>query len=359
MKYSLSLLLLIIFNSYLFAQIDSVFKSQSEYIMISSQNDFYQYWLQSDRNFTNGIHITWSSALFNNSLMDKVLIGLKNPTQKEFSLSIGQDMHTPQNASLYKIDSTDRPYSGLLYATYRKVTSNYWKTIRVETNLYVGVQGPAAFGGETQNFMHSLFLENKDFNGWKNQINNGLVLDMDVTVHKMLPLVGKLYETNVFGKAHVGTIYNFFLTGVQFKFGKYNDTYFSRDGLRQKNPAYFLTSHKRSKAREKFLEKRKLKDRFSNLLYSLNNVEQIYFFTEIQVGALLYDGTAQGSLVQFQSSPYTLGANQVNPLIINVVYGINFSWKRWMFRYYRVVENDNFKNRNLFGWGEVSIFYRL
>ncbi|MBB3700289.1 DUF2219 family protein [Flammeovirga yaeyamensis] len=341
------------------AQVDSLHKDQSEFISISSQNDFYQYWMQSDRNFTNGIHLTWSSHHFNNKLMDKLLVGLKNATQKEFSLGIGQDMHTPEDATKTEVDSTDRPYAGLLYATYKKVTSNYWKTLRVESNLYFGVQGPAAFGGETQNFMHSLFLENKDFEGWHNQIGNGLILDYDVTVHKMLPFVGNLYETSAFAKIHVGTIYNYALTGVKFKFGKFNDTYYSKEGVRQKTPPYLKTSENMSKARKKLISKRKLGNTFDRLLPSLNEVKQIYFFTEFHIGGLAYDGTAQGSLIQFESSPYVLKSHEIQPLIMNWVYGFNFNIKRCMFRYYRVVENDSFKNRNLFGWGEISVFYGL
>ncbi|AZQ61500.1 lipid A deacylase LpxR family protein [Flammeovirga pectinis] len=358
--YKIFFLLLFIFISVNCRAQDTLLqKEQSEYVSISSQNDFYQYWLQSDRNFTNGIHITWASNVFNNKVADWLLIGMKSSTQKEFSLTIGQDMHTPQNAELYEVDSTDRPYAGLLYATYKKVTSNYWNTLRIESNLYLGVQGPAAGGGPTQNFMHSLFLENKDFNGWDNQIGNGLVLDMDVTVHKMLPLVGKLYETNVFAKAHIGTIYNYALTGIQFKFGKYNDTYYSKSGVKQKRPPKLSEQSRMSKARRRINEKRNLGNSFSDLLYSLNQVKQIYFFTEFQIGGLLYDGTAQGSLIQFQKSPYVLTSDQVDPLILNWVYGLNFNLNRWMFRYYRVVENDNFKNKDLFGWGEISIYYGL
>lgn len=353
------LFFLSILSTSVLGQTDSLSKSQSESVSISSQNDFYQYWLQSDRNFTNGIHVTWSSHHFNNKVMDKVLFGLKNSTQKEFSLTIGQDMHTPENAELAVVDSTDRPYAGLLYATYRKVTSDYWRTLRIETNLYFGVQGPAAGAGATQNFMHSLFLENKDFNGWDNQIGNGLVLDLDVEVSKMLPLTGKIYETNVFGKAHIGTIYNYVISGLQFKLGKYNDTYYSRDGVRQKRPPRFESSEKMSKARMKKNSKKGLGNSFNDLLPSLNNVKQIYFFTEFQVGALLYDGTAQGSLIQFEPSPYVLKQEQIDPLILNWVYGISFNWGRLMFQYYRVVINDSFRRSNLFGWGEISVFYGL
>ncbi|OHX64870.1 lipid A deacylase LpxR family protein [Flammeovirga pacifica] len=359
MRFNLVFILLAFLTCQLSAQSDSLNKPQSEYLILSSQNDFYQYWMQSDRNFTNGIHLTWASHHFNNKVMDKLLVGLKNPTQKEFSLGIGQDMHTPEDASKSEVDSTDRPYAGLLYATYKKVTSDYWRTIRIESNIYVGVQGPAAFGGQTQNFMHSLFLENKDFEGWHNQIGNGLILDADVSVHKMLPFVGKLYETNVFAKLHVGTIYNYALTGVQFKFGKFNDTYYSKEGVRQKKPPYLHEGEKMSKARKKLMKKRGLGNTFQSLLPSLNEVKQIYFFTEFHVGGLAYDGTAQGSLIQFESSPYVLTQDAIQPLILNWVYGVNFNIKRWMFRYYRVVENDSFRNKNLFGWGEISLYYGL
>ena len=108
---------------------------------------------------------------------------------------------------------------------YKKSSFDYWKYLKVETTIYVGVQGPLAFGGQTQNFMHSLFLENNDFNGWNNQINNGLIFDMELGFYKGLPLRGDIYETNFFGKAHFGTLHNFLLSGIQFRIGRYKSSF--------------------------------------------------------------------------------------------------------------------------------------
>jgi hypothetical protein len=92
-------------------------------------------------------------------------------------------------------------------------------------------------------------------------------------------------------------------------------------------------------------------------LSAINKQKQYYFFTEFHIGNLFYDGTAQGSLIQFQSSPYVLKGKQIDPLILNFVYGFTFSYKHWMLRYYRIIENNSFKKGQLFGWGEVSIYY--
>jgi lipid A 3-O-deacylase len=350
--------ILTLFSHLTYTQKDST-RIQSQYFSISSQNDFYQYWLQSDKHFTNGSHFTLAHKVFNNHIMDWFLIGLKNATNYDFSLAVGQDMHTPANWELSTVDSSDRPYAGLLYFTYTKTSIDFWKTIKLITNFYVGIQGPAALGGKTQNLMHRIFIDNVSFNGWHNQIGNGLILDYHISIQKMTPLTGNFYETNVLASLHAGTIYNYILGGVQFKIGKYNDSYYSKEGVYQKHAPPVNISDKKCKTRKRLMNNKGLGDDLAYYFSEINQRTQVYFFSEFHIGNLFYDGTAQGSLIQFEPSPYILKSDQIDPLILNLVYGFNFSYKRWMLRYYRIIENDSFKKGQLSGWGEISIYYSL
>lgn len=93
--------------------------------------------------------------------------------------------------------------------------------------------------------------------------------------------------------------------------------------------------------------------------FKIGNCIDSNFFTEFRLGALFYDGTAQGSLIQFDSSPYLLTEDQIDPLIVNFYYGFSFAIRKLKVSYCRVITNNSFRRNTLFGRGEITIFVGL
>ena len=97
---------------------DSIGYTDFRMVRLQQENDVYQYWLQSDKNFTNGLHFEAFHGIFDNKPADWFLLGFKKNNIDDFSLSIGQDLYTPEDIKTDEVDSTDRPYAALLYFTY-------------------------------------------------------------------------------------------------------------------------------------------------------------------------------------------------------------------------------------------------
>ena len=154
--------------------------SQIQMFRIKQENDLYQYYYQSDRNFTDGLHIELAHKVFDIKPADWFLIGFKNTPYNDFSLSITQDIFTPANIDSVEVDTTDRPYTALLYFTYRKYSNRFLKGRKLLANFYLGIQGVYAMGEEMQNEVHGV-LGNARANGWDNQLSSGLMLDYSIT----------------------------------------------------------------------------------------------------------------------------------------------------------------------------------
>ena len=92
-------------------------------------------------------------------------MGFKEDVIDDFSLSIGQDLYTPENIELEEVDSTYRPYAGLLYLTYSRYSNDFYRGRQIQTNFYFGLIGKYAFGKEVQNGIHNI-TNNKKVEGW-------------------------------------------------------------------------------------------------------------------------------------------------------------------------------------------------
>jgi hypothetical protein len=92
-----------------------------------------------------------------------------------FSLSVAQQIFTPQDILSYDVVEDDRPYAGWLYGSAKWSQSD--RKIADIIDLQVGVVGPAAHGKEVMYYFHDRFGNSRP-NGWDNQLNNepGIVL---------------------------------------------------------------------------------------------------------------------------------------------------------------------------------------
>lgn len=124
-----------------------------------------------DRHFSSGIRLDLvprkeMSFLGLNGLM-KRLMG-STGASRQF-LSLGQDMHTPEDLSRTDLISDDVPYAGWLYLTVgrSRTTDSYTERL----SLTIGVIGPASLAGKLQYTWHAAFNFNEP-RGWQNQLRN-------------------------------------------------------------------------------------------------------------------------------------------------------------------------------------------
>ncbi|WP_309090873.1 lipid A deacylase LpxR family protein [Phenylobacterium sp.] len=83
---------------------------------------------------------------------------------------IGQNIYTPEDLTLPEPDPKDRPYAGWLYVGGEVMT--YSEKRLDSLQLQVGVVGPQALGGWTQNNWHKHVNHIDEAQGWKHQLKN-------------------------------------------------------------------------------------------------------------------------------------------------------------------------------------------
>lgn len=98
--------------------------------------------------------------------------------QQNMVFSIGQGLFTPKDFTRRDVIPNDRPYAGILLASfgYNARNGDHLRT----TQLQLGIVGPWALGKQTQDAVHDVLGDEK-FEGWDNQLHNE-------------PLIGLVHE---------------------------------------------------------------------------------------------------------------------------------------------------------------------
>lgn len=141
-------------------------------------NDFLA---SSDRDYTNGLRLTWSrlfrtagetvkpGSLLNYPLIDRLPYVTDPRVSIGLAFSMGQSIYTPQDTQKTEVIEDDRPYAAYLYLGMGLHAYRGPHLTLLELDL--GVVGPLAMGEELQNGFHHL-IDNGPAKGWDNQLNN-------------------------------------------------------------------------------------------------------------------------------------------------------------------------------------------
>jgi hypothetical protein len=331
--------------------------AQTRYISISSQNDIFQVFNNSDKYFTNGISVELAHRIFNNPVARAILLKNKGNYKSEYALSLSQHMYTPADLSKSEVDSSDRPYCGLLYFAYTRHSNNSQIGRKIVSRLFVGVTGPMAGASDFQYLVHNTLPGNEAPQGWDNQIANGLLLDYEVRQQRILPFKARYVEFNTDAMAHVGTIYNFVQTGLTTKFGWFNYSYYQFNGLfNSKSPqGTYQTEDLRWSKKKRERKPLNAKSRTTRI----NRDFQLYSFVNLNFGYMIYDGTVHGSLIPFGPSPYTMQQRVINPANGSLVYGLTFNYRSFLFQFERVEKWDVYKGEGFYGWGQFRLTFSI
>jgi len=230
-----------------------------------------------------------------------------------------------------------------------------------ESYIFLGVQGPAAMAGKSQNFVHHK-IGNDSIYGWDNQLGNGLILDYQIQYMGLFPLSSHLTELHYFGNIRMGTLNNEAELGFRFKFGRFTDSYMNFYGISNSRNNYHFTENdvaRMSKNRRKMIPKRlrnkSLEVQTKYLNNKLNRQFQFYFFTEGMTAYWLTDGSVVGSQIQFQKNIYEYNFDDYQHILLLGRYGFVFQYKHFYMEYTRYLENDAFVRGGVFGYGRIII----
>lgn len=132
----------------------------------------------SDRDYTNGIRLSWVSSEDNMPDWTRTIanaLPLATNGNKRITIAAGQSMFAPQDLTRRDYIAGDHPYAGWLYGSVGMV-SDTGKTLD-NVMLTLGVIGPMSLAEQTQIFVHHVTGSTHP-EGWDNQLKNepGIVL---------------------------------------------------------------------------------------------------------------------------------------------------------------------------------------
>lgn len=221
-------------------------------IRIYEDNDFINiYGTGTDDAYTNGTRLDYFYDLRHPSrfFIDKALPKAGAASINTYGWGIVQLMYTPDSLSNSNYQPHDYPWSGSLFATHTLYSYNPIRKYDLQTELVLGVIGPAALGKQMQTLFHR--VEGYPLpQGWGHQFNNDLLLNINITAEKQLAAVGQAIEIIGGGQVAAGTMQNSVTLYPLIRFGnmtpyfngfisQYASTSLNKEG-RRKGQFYFF-----------------------------------------------------------------------------------------------------------------------
>lgn len=185
-----------------------------------------------DSGYSNGLKLTWSSAINKNYPKDVwphrwlypvvKLVPFENfpDRHKNITFSLGQNIYTPADIESEDVVEGDRPYAGITYLSlgFHSRLSRRMDTIEVS----LGLVGPSSYAEQCQKAVHKLF-DDIEPKGWDNQLDNEPVIGI-VYEHKKRVIQSGLgtgfgYDCVLNTGGGLGNAMTYYNLGLSFRFG--------------------------------------------------------------------------------------------------------------------------------------------
>lgn len=234
-------------------------------VEISSDNDAFALWDNSDRYYTFGVGPKFY-------LKSEELIGLEKlfSTKENYFFEFGMrsEGYTPTRQSYDKIEvksdtlSFERPFAGLLYGT---VGATYtFERSFIKTELLAGIMGPSSYAREIQDWLHSQLPDSDEVEGWEYQIPNQAIINFNVRgAYDFLP-EATWFDIYAAAEARLGNLYIDATPSLGIRFGEF-------EALSQSTV-------------------------FGNTLIAPMQVKEFFFRSSISATFTAFNATAQGNL---------------------------------------------------------------
>ena len=198
-----------------------------------------------DDAYTNGTRIDVFYRLPHpaRGFINKILPKAGDSSINIYGWGIMQLMFTPEDLSEPAYQPNDYPWSGALLAAHTLYSYNPAKKFDLQTELLLGVIGPASLASQTQTLIHR--VENYPLPmGWGHQFHDDLLLNINFTAEKQLAALGSTVEVIGGSQLCLGTMRNSLALYPLIRIGlmtPYFQGYLSQySSSRRKWQAYFL-----------------------------------------------------------------------------------------------------------------------
>jgi hypothetical protein len=252
--------------------------------------------LSMDYYYTNGVRFEYIDPGLARSPFGYFMLPYRQNSVNYHGISLVQDFYTPLVLDTTAVQYGDRPFAGVLYAGQFKVTLNPAKNYKQVSEVNLGIIGPESLGGFVQTTIH----ETKP-TGWVNQVRNDVVFNYNIRIEKGI-INNNHFDLNSVLEGKMGTLFTNAGAGFYSRIGSFMP-YFENIGIKGPGKNGY-TGH-------------------SKLQYALT-------FSSI-VRAVAYDATLQGGLFS-RNNIYTLAPEEINRLVFNASFGIEFTYKFFGFR---------------------------
>ncbi|HVS92475.1 MAG TPA: lipid A deacylase LpxR family protein [Mucilaginibacter sp.] len=281
----------------------------------------------SDKYYTAGTFIYFRHALNvdgSASLQNKVL-----------GFELGQKLYTPQTGNLnyFGFDDPryiDRPFAGYLYAG-ANLNFLYNNESNLKISAQVGVVGPAAYGKQTQAFVHSLFgLYHTS--GWEYQVDNDFEINLSAEYNRLLAR-GKWADISLASYANLGNGFTGVGIGPMLRLGDFNQLFNS-----ESTKSTAIRSQKTAPLHD----------------------HELFFYYKPQVNFIAYDATIQGSM--FNSKPANSMEVTGTPesFVLSNQFGVGYSGKRFVADIAVIFHSKDVGiMTNSDHWGAITLLYRF
>ncbi len=151
--------------------------------------------------------------------LDRVLPKAGDSSVNTFGWGVMQLIFTPDDIGDPAYQPNDYPWSGALAATHTLYSYNPQKKYDFQTELVLGVVGPASLAEPTQKFVHRI-MDFEQPQGWDHQFRNALLLNINFTAEKQLAALGHTVEVIGGSQVYFGSMQNSIAVYPLIRIGK-------------------------------------------------------------------------------------------------------------------------------------------
>jgi lipid A 3-O-deacylase len=185
-------------------------ESPTRLLRIYEDNDCFNVrGLNTDDAYTAGtrIDLFYTKNRPSRFFLDRALPKAGDGSVNTFGWGVMQLIYTPDDLDNPDYQPNDYPWSGALIATHTLYSYNPQKKYDFQTELVLGVVGPASLAEGTQKLVHRIMQFDQP-QGWDHQFRNALLLNINFTAEKQLVSLGPNVEVIGGSQVSFGSMQN-------------------------------------------------------------------------------------------------------------------------------------------------------